>query len=89
MPKLNFKKPFVRKASKITKNSPPLTAKLSKTLETLRDNPFTPSLKTHKLFGNLSDRYACSLTEDIRITFKLSDDTVHLLNIGSHDIVYD
>ncbi|MBF0344554.1 MAG: type II toxin-antitoxin system mRNA interferase toxin, RelE/StbE family [Nitrospirae bacterium] len=88
MPKLNFKKPFVRQASKITKNSQPLATKLSKILETLRENPFTPSLKTHKLSGNLCDRYACSLTEDIRITFTLSGDTLHLLNIGSHDEVY-
>ncbi|MEO5358183.1 MAG: type II toxin-antitoxin system mRNA interferase toxin, RelE/StbE family [Nitrospirae bacterium YQR-1] len=88
MPKLNFKKPFVRQASKITKNSQPLTAKLSKTLETLRDNPFTPSLKTHALSGNFSGRYSCSVTPDIRIVFELSEDTVHLLNIGSHYEVY-
>ncbi|WP_420266763.1 type II toxin-antitoxin system YafQ family toxin [Candidatus Magnetominusculus dajiuhuensis] len=88
MPKLNFKKPFVRQALKLTKNSQALDAKLSKVLMSLRENPFTPSLKTHKLSGNLSDRYACSLTEDIRITFMLSGDTLYLLNIGSHDEVY-
>ncbi|MBF0320516.1 MAG: type II toxin-antitoxin system mRNA interferase toxin, RelE/StbE family [Nitrospirae bacterium] len=85
---MNFKKPFVRQAAKLSKHSQAMDDKLSKILNTLRENPFTPSLKTHKLSGSLSDRYACSVTEDVRIIFSLSDDTVHLLNIGSHDEVY-
>lgn len=78
----------MRQASKIAKNSQHLKGKVSKTLKTLQENPFTPFLKTHKLSGNLKDRYSCSVTEDIRITFKLSDDAVVLLNIGSHGDVY-
>ncbi|MBF0405327.1 type II toxin-antitoxin system RelE/ParE family toxin [Candidatus Magnetominusculus xianensis] len=88
MPKLKYEKQFLRQSSKLTKNSQTLDVKLSKVLMSLRENPFTPYLKTHKLSGNLSDRYACSLTEDIRITFMLSGDTLYLLNIGSHNEVY-
>jgi addiction module RelE/StbE family toxin len=88
LPRLRFKKQFMRQASKITKNSKVLDEKLLKTLKTLQENPFTLSLKTHKLSGNLTDRYSAFVTKDIRIIFSLSDDTVHLLNIGSHDEVY-
>ena len=59
-----------------------------KSLEVLSGNPFDSSLSTHALSGNFKGRYACSVTPDIRILFTLTKDTVHLLNIGSHDEVY-
>ncbi|MBF0458260.1 MAG: type II toxin-antitoxin system mRNA interferase toxin, RelE/StbE family [Nitrospirae bacterium] len=88
MPRLIPKKRFLRKAYKIAKGSNSSKEKLLRTLKILQENPFTPSLDTHKLSGNLKDTYACSVTDDIRITFMLSGDTIHLLNIGSHDEVY-
>ncbi len=45
-------------------------------------------LHTHPLTGNLKGKYACSLTHDLRIVFKLASDTIHLIDIGSHDEVY-
>lgn len=88
MPGLIPKSSFLRQSSKITKKSPSLEAKILKALNLLRENPFAQPLKTHKLSGDLSDRYACSVTDDIRIVFTVSDDTIRLLNIGSHDEVY-
>ncbi|MBF0463921.1 MAG: type II toxin-antitoxin system mRNA interferase toxin, RelE/StbE family [Nitrospirae bacterium] len=88
MPTLKIEKHFMRQSSRITKNSKAIHEKLLKILKTLQENPFTPALKTHKLSGNLKDRYSCFVTDDIRITFKLSDDNIYLLNIGSHDDVY-
>lgn len=54
----------------------------------LKNDPATPSLKTHKLKGNLAGLYACSLTQNLRIIFELTSDTIHLIDIGSHDEVY-
>ncbi|KJU85683.1 plasmid stabilization system protein, partial [Candidatus Magnetobacterium bavaricum] len=62
--------------------------KLSKTLNLLRQDPFSPSLKTHPLSGFLKGLYSCSLTHNIRIVFKINNDIVHLVNIGTHDEVY-
>ena len=58
--------------------------------EKLTNNPFENSLKTHKLKGNLSDFYACSLTYQYRIvlTIEVRDEEVILVNIGTHDEVY-
>lgn len=81
-------KPFIKKANKYFKKDPALKKAYLEFANKILNNPFDPSLKSHKLSGNLKDRYACSLTHDIRITFKLSDDTVYLLNIGTHDVVY-
>ncbi|MBF0459098.1 MAG: type II toxin-antitoxin system mRNA interferase toxin, RelE/StbE family [Nitrospirae bacterium] len=81
-------KPFIKKASKYFKKDPTLKKEYLDFASKIVNNPFNPSLKTHKLSGNLKDRYACSLTHDIRIVFTISDDTIYLLNIGSHDEVY-
>ncbi len=88
MPEFVLKKGFVKKARKLIKNSRELDDKLETVLELLQNDPFTPSLKTHPLSGKLKGKHGCSLTEKLRIVFKLSDNKIHLLNIGPHDEVY-
>jgi mRNA-degrading endonuclease YafQ of YafQ-DinJ toxin-antitoxin module len=70
------------------KRFPSLDGRFLKVLAALKDDPFTHSLRTHRLTGSLDGLYACSLTGNIRIVFALTDDLVHLLNIGTHDEVY-
>jgi mRNA interferase YafQ len=86
--RLFTKKPFLWVSSKLIKKSPDLDPKLSTILEKLRKDPFDPSLKTHKLKGRMQGLYACSLTYDLRIVFELTTDTLHLIDIGSHDEIY-
>lgn len=88
MPKLIFEKHFMRSANKLTKNSPEKDNRLKAILSLLQTDPFAPSLKTHKLKGNMEGLYACSLTNDLRIVFELSTGAIHLIDIGSHDEVY-
>ncbi|MCX5810459.1 MAG: type II toxin-antitoxin system mRNA interferase toxin, RelE/StbE family [Proteobacteria bacterium] len=88
MPKLFLEKHFIRLSKKLVKNSSIIDAKLTKVLKQLQNNPFDPSLETHKLKGDLQEKYACSLTPDLRIIFKLTSDTIHLIDIGAHDEVY-
>ncbi|MBF0516386.1 MAG: type II toxin-antitoxin system mRNA interferase toxin, RelE/StbE family [Nitrospirae bacterium] len=85
---MQYPKSFSRKVLKLAKNNSAIKLTINKVFLKLEENPFDQSLKTHKLSGNLKDTYSCSMTEDIRIIFTLSDDTIHLLNIGSHDDVY-
>jgi mRNA-degrading endonuclease YafQ of YafQ-DinJ toxin-antitoxin module len=64
---------------------------IEQTLQKLAVDPFHPSLKTHKLKGELADRWACSIDYSNRIVFKFVQDTeeeILLLAIGSHDEVY-
>lgn len=88
MRKLVLEKHFIRKANKLIKASPDLEKKLEKVLELLQNDPFIPPLKTHGLSGKLKGRYACSLTHDLRIIFKLTPEAVHIIDIGTHDEVY-
>ena len=67
-----------------------LIPKYSKVLKAIQNDPFTPSLKTHRLKGELSKYHACSLTYEYRIvlTLKIINDEIILINIGTHDEVY-
>ncbi|MBI4689043.1 MAG: type II toxin-antitoxin system mRNA interferase toxin, RelE/StbE family [Nitrospirae bacterium] len=81
-------KQFRRTVSRLIKKSPDLDPKLSKIIEILKNDPFAPMLKTHKLKGGMEELYACSLTYELRIVFELADNCITLLDIGSHDEVY-
>jgi len=79
---------FEKRSKKLLKKNPELERVYLEVIMKLIANPFDPTLHTHPLTGNLKGKHACSLTYDLRIVFKLYDDIVHLLNIGSHDEVY-
>ena len=88
MYRLSSKKQFLRSASKLIKKSSSIDSQLSSVLGLLKKDPFHPTLKTHKLKGNLRGFYACSLTHDLRIVFELFDHAISLVDIGSHDEIY-
>ncbi len=88
MKRLELEKPFRKKSKKLLQKNPPLKEPFEDVLDKLSKDPFDPTLHTHPLTGELQGKYACSLTHDLRIVFKLYDDIVHLLDIGSHDEVY-
>lgn len=50
-------------------------------------DPFTPSLKTHKLKGNLQTCLSFYLKDGYRVLFEFADtEGINLLDIGPHDI---
>ena len=81
---------YNKKERKFFKKHPDLIHKYGGILEKLENNPFEQSLKTHKLKGNLSDFYACSLTYEYRIvcTLLIQEDEITLVDIGTHDEMY-
>lgn len=84
---------FIRLSNKLVKANPLLDPKIELSLERLKNNPYEPALKTHKLKGKLNGIWACKVTEDIRILFEIIEDEddelcIHLLSIGKHDEVY-
>ena len=81
---------FMKKLSKIIKKNPSLKAKISKTLKLLATDINHPSLRLHKLKGNMSDYYSASIDMNYRIILELivTEKEIILLDIGSHDDVY-
>lgn len=61
--------------------------KIEKTIVKFIDNPFNPSLKTHKLTGKLSNYWSFSVDYHLRILFEFIDEqTVGLIDLGTHEI---
>jgi addiction module RelE/StbE family toxin len=58
-----------------------------KKLKKFIENPFDPSLKTHKLTGKLSSYWSFSIDYNLRIIFEFIDkESVGLIDIGTHEI---
>ena len=86
--KVNPDKTFLKRAKRLLKKDPGLRKAYGELYVKLSANPFDPTLHTHPLTGQLKGKYTCSLTYELRVIFELTDDTVHLLDIGTHDEVY-
>ena len=83
---------FVRTAKRAIKRNPELAVAVQAVLEILSEDAFQPSIKTHKLKGNLDGSWACSVTYDVRIVFEFVEysgkEAILLEAIGTHDDVY-
>lgn len=88
-------KSYEKSFKKFTANNEALKLAIKKTLVKLLDNPYDPSIRTHKLSGKLVTFLACSFGYDCRIIFSIEKDKVDpdlenivLFNIGTHNDVY-
>ncbi|MBD1828553.1 type II toxin-antitoxin system mRNA interferase toxin, RelE/StbE family [Microcoleus vaginatus GB1-A2] len=85
---------FKRAFKRVIKRNPQLGEKIFSVLELLVNDPFSPSLKAHKLRGQLEGLWACWVESDCRIiyTFEQDNETqeelIVLIDIGTHDEVY-
>lgn len=78
-------------SSKFAKEYKKLPLKIKKSAEKkeklFRENPFHPSLKTHKLTGKLKDLWAFSIDFEYRIIFEFaSEGIVWFHSAGTHGI---
>ncbi len=81
---------FLRRARRLFRRHPDLRDRFERLVERLRNNPFEPALRLHRLGGELSGIYAVSLTYSYRVTLLLllEESRIVLLDIGSHEEVY-
>ena len=81
---------FDKKIKKFLKKHSDLYPKVVKTMTLLSDNPFHPSLRLHKLKGNLCEYHSVSIDMSYRIVieFIIKDEKIIPLDIGSHEEVY-
>jgi mRNA interferase YafQ len=85
---------FRRAFKRLIKKQPSIQVKVIATLECLADDPFDPSLKTHKLKGELKGLWACTVEYDCRIIFSFqeivgeTESALMMIDIGTHDDVY-
>ena len=85
---------FVRAFKRSTKRDPALKERAADTLRQLAKDPFHPTLHSHKLKGELSGVWACTVDYDNRILFEfttnldINEEEIYLLTMGTHDEVY-
>lgn len=83
---------FIKSAKRLIRKNADMALDLRTTLTLLADDPQTPSLRTHKLKGNLAGSLACSVGYDLRIVFSWTEHegepAILLEALGTHDEVY-
>jgi mRNA-degrading endonuclease YafQ of YafQ-DinJ toxin-antitoxin module len=83
---------FVRAAKRVIRRRPEAASEIRAALEQLAEDMNHPSLKTHKLKGDLEGSWAASAGYDLRIVFQMVDfegsRAILLQTVGSHDEVY-
>ena len=61
--------------------------KAEKKQKILKENPFSPVLKTHKLKGILSDYWSFSIDRQYRVIFRLIKPRhIVLIDAGTHEV---
>ncbi|HCC84213.1 MAG TPA: hypothetical protein DEP87_00800 [Candidatus Pacebacteria bacterium] len=86
MSKVVFSRRFERELRQLLRRQHQLRPSIEKTIQKLLCNPQHPSLRLHKLNGDLG--WSISVTMAIRIIVYFENDTWFLLRIGNHDAVY-
>jgi len=79
---------FQKKYKKIVKKNPKLIDLIEKKFDLLQSSPKHPSLRLHKLTGELTNSWSISIQMNLRIIFQYIDGNILLTNIGPHNEVY-
>ncbi len=81
--------PEVADTLKKLKHKQPLVfKKVRKQLKTFKENVKHPSLRTHKLRGNLSQTWSISIEGNIRLIYSIKNNEAIFFKLGNHDEVY-
>ena len=66
----------------------PLLSSYAERINLFIKSPKHPLLKDHKLKGKKNELRAFSITGDIRVVYFIEDNTIHFIDIGTHNQVY-
>jgi addiction module RelE/StbE family toxin len=84
-----FSGQFKKEYKKRIKDDKEKSKKFFKRLELFINDPFNPSLQTHKLTGILKNMWAFKIDYDLRVVFYFeNDEKAIFVNIGTHNQVY-
>jgi addiction module RelE/StbE family toxin len=86
--KYHIQKRLVIKLKKLEKRNRGLIKQISKQLSLFEDNERHPSLRNHKLKGDLGDIWSISVGMGYRMVYFLEDDEAYFFDCGTHNEVY-
>ncbi|WP_458699439.1 type II toxin-antitoxin system YafQ family toxin [Sulfurospirillum sp. 1307] len=81
---------YFRKLKKFIKKHPDVLDRYIKAIKLLEVDPYHPSLRLHKLQGQLKEYQSISIAIKYRVVidFVIKENEIILLDIGTHDEVY-
>ena len=81
---------YKKRVTKFLKKHPDMLKRYAKAIAILEVDPFHPSLRLHKLKGNLQEYYSVSINMEYRVVidFLVVDNEIIPIDIGSHDDVH-
>jgi mRNA-degrading endonuclease YafQ of YafQ-DinJ toxin-antitoxin module len=89
MTEVSFSSTFQRTFRKRIAGDRALQTRFWQKVEQFQQDPFQPSLRTHKLSGKMKDMWSFSVEYDERVIFYFTDDgKAVFVDIGTHDEVY-
>lgn len=83
-----FTKELTDELKKLKHKQPLLFKKIQKQLNFFQNDIKHPSLRTHKLVGNLSNEWSISIEGNIRLIYYIENNVAIFFKIGNHDEVY-
>jgi len=88
--KLEFSEGYEKRAIKFFKKHRNIYPQYKKTIELLQSNPKHPSLRLHKLQGNMGKFSSVSINMKYRVVidFMIIDELIILIDVGNHDDAY-
>lgn len=87
MKEIEFDIDLIKSINKICSVNAPLYKKIKKQLSLFQQNPHHPSLRTHKLTGDLKDSWSISVDRKHRLLYREGKTFLFFL-FGTHDEVY-
>ena len=84
----SFSTEVITELKKIKRKQPLLFKNIRKQLTTFKVNMKHPSLRTHKLKGNLANTWSISIEGNIRFIYTIKNKEAIFFKIGNHDEVY-
>ncbi len=86
---VGFSSEATKKLAVIRRKDKKLFQRIEKHLLLFQKNSKHPSLRTHKLTGNLDNRWSISINKSIRMVYIVKErDVVVFVTFGTHEEVY-
>lgn len=85
---ITFSPEVTKYVNEIKKKNPQLLKKMEKQLRLFKENPKHPSLRTHKLQGDLSNTWSITIERNVRMIYYFSSNKIVFFLMETHDEVY-
>ncbi len=86
--KIEFSPLVDKKLRQLKQKDSHLAKIVEKQLALFAENPKHPSLRVHKLAGDLENLRSISVNRSVRMSYVLEGDVAYFIKIGTHDEVY-